>query len=218
MKDEKKIVLELYNPSPSDLSIEIFTLKATDVIVSTIGNLTYTELCNEINVQPYLLTKASIFANTISQVSKKLKKTRKETNGIVREDFNYIAVDPMQKQYAINNIELNFTPSPLNGIEYTVEAGERVRIWFYYENKDLINIDSKKADEVELINNKKEDKKMKNKVAISNPMFVLINRYSKRKTALKDVIKSKAKFRKNDEISEQEVFESFDGSDFKEIQ
>lgn len=196
-------------------------LYGTKVSVDTGDNLTYTELLNELTNQPYLFKGMSIFADTISQVSQKVKITKKTNNGFVFTDLDYPRVDPMQRQFVINGINLNYVPSPINSINYTLEANQTVALWFFYEHKELVNYRTNQTTEnnikVPQMENKVIKKEVKKNVVI--PMFGIID-YQPNfvKPTLKEAIKKMATFKNNDEVSEDEVFNSFSGSDFKEIE
>ena len=191
----------------------------TKISIDTGDNLTYDELVNDLSNNPYYFSSASIFANTISQVSQKINRLKKTANGIVFEDLRFPRVSPEQKQFVINGIDIDFAPSPINRLKYKVLANQSVSLWFFYTNKDKFDIKEIETKEVQEVQKLKIEKEMKGKIEVVAPMVKLVNdKLNSKKRTIKELVSKGIKLRDNEEISNEEVFNSFDGSDFKEIQ
>jgi len=196
-------------------------ISGTTIAVSS-DNLTYSELLQELVNQPYFFDSMSVYANTNEQATEIVTKVKKTQAGESYQELSFPKIDPKQFQPVIEGIELNYSPSPINKLKYTVKGGQSLSLWFYYrhrpiislKNKKVIDIDSKDINQNE---SKPEVKIMNVKKSIYAPMFLLVNKNVAKKKSIKDLIKSKSKLRDITQISENEVFKAFDDTDFKEI-
>ena len=196
-------------------------INGTKIAVSS-DNLTYPELLQELVNQPYFFDSMSVYANTNEQAMEIVTKVKKTQAGESYQELSFPKIDPKQFQPVIEGIELNYSPSPINKLKYTVKGSQSLSLWFYYrhrpiislKNKKVIDIDSKDINQNE---SKPEVKIMNVKKSIYAPMFLLANKNVAKKKSIKDLIKSKSKLRDITQISENEVFKAFDDTDFKEI-
>ena len=196
------------------------TLKNSNVAVSTGNSLSYNELMNELQFQPYIFDDMSIFADTSSQVSQIVTKTKKTSGGEVYEEIEFPKISPTQYQFVIDNIKLSFIPSPINSLKYKVKANQSVSIWFFYRHRELIDYKSENIKVPSVINNKEIMKSQSKPTEISifiNPIFSLVNkvgRPKKQNKTIKEIIGLDIKTR---DVSNQEVITAFEDSDFIEL-
>jgi len=194
-------------------------VKDTNIAVSVDG-LSYSELLSELINQPYIFDEMSVFANTSSQSTQIVQKIKKTQSGESFESLEFPRLDPIQIQFVINKIKLDFIPSPINKLRYTVKGNESVSLWFFYRTKSLFNYKSKLENIIvpEAVNNNEISNinivKMKKQIEV--PMINLVQKNIKRKS-IKDIVKTKSKLRDITQISDTEVFGAFDDSDFKKI-
>lgn len=191
-------------------------ISGSTVAVTSNSELSYNEISNDLQVQPYIIDSINVYANTLSQVDIRWKKIIKNANGVSATDFNQPRVDPMQKQFAIENIPLNFTPSSINILGYRLNGLQTVRVFFYYRTKDQFDLANKNCLSKENFDSNTKfinPEIMIHKKQINIPLIDLT------KPTIKAVsIKEKiAKEIKPREISEAEVFSAFDGVDYKEM-
>ena len=189
----------------------IETIAGSTVSVTTEGGITYNELLSELQNQPYIISSVNIYTNTQAQSLQRFRKTQKEANGVSLIEFERPKLDPMQNQFAIEGIETKFTPSPLNALNYIVKGNETVRMWLYYKM-----IDMSVPRDIPPINNvsPKKNDKMIIKQSI-NPFFDLVGITNVKKINIKEDIKKDVKLR--NDITDEEVYNSFDGLDYKNI-
>jgi hypothetical protein len=194
-------------------------IKDTNIAV-TVDGLSYSELLSELTNQPYIFDEMSVFANSSSQSTQIVQKIKKTQSGESFESLESPKLDPIQIQFVINKIKLDFIPSPINKLRYTVKANESVSLWFFYRTKSLFNYKPKLENIIvpEVVNNNEVSNinivKMKKQIEV--PMVSLVQKNIKRKS-IKEIVKSKSKLRNITQISETEVFGAFDDSDFKKI-
>lgn len=188
----------------------IEVISGTTVEVSTGTSITYAELLNELQTQPYIINSVNVYANSQAQSTQRLRKTQKEANGLSLVDFKRPKLDPMQNQYAIENIETNFTPSSLNALNYNLKGNQTVRMWLYYSRVDMSEITEEKFEEL----NNEKPKEMIVRESI-NPVFDLLGITNIKKINIKEDIKKNLILR--DDVSDDEVYNSFDGLDYNEL-
>lgn len=191
-------------------------ISGSTVAVISNSELSYNEISNDLQVQPYIIDSINVYANTLSQVDIRWKKITKNANGLSATDFNQPRVDPMQKQFAIENIPLNFTPSSINNLGYRLNGLQTVRVFFYYRTKDQFDLGNKKCLSQENFNPNTpflNPEIMIHKKQINIPLIDLTKERIKT-VSIKEKIAKSVKPR---EISEAEVFSAFDGVDYKEI-
>jgi len=175
---------------------------------------------NELQFQPYIFDDMSIFADTSSQVSQIVTKTKKTSGGEVYEEIEFPKISPTQYQFVIDNIKLSFIPSPINSLKYKVKANQSVSIWFFYRHRELIDYKSENIKVPSVINNKEIMKSQSKPTEISifiNPIFSLVNkvgRPKKQNKTIKEIIGLDIKTR---DVSNQEVITAFEDSDFIEL-
>ena len=189
----------------------IETIAGSTVSVTTEGGITYNELLSELQNQPYMINPVNIYTNTQAQSLQRFRKIQREANGVSLVEFERPKLDPMQNQFAIEGIETKFTPSPLNALNYIVKGNETVRMWLYYKM-----IDMSVPRDIPPINNvsPKKIEKMIIKQSI-NPFFYLVGITNVKKINIKEDIKKDVKLR--NDITDEEVYNSFDGLDYKNI-
>ena len=186
-------------------------LSGSTVTVETEGGITYSELLSELQNQPYMINPVNIYTNTQEQSLQRFRKTQREANGVSLIEFERPKLDPMQNQFAIEGIETKFTPSPLNALNYNMKGNQTVRIWLYYKM-----IDISKSSNIPPINKvpSKKVEKMIIKESI-NPFFDLIGITNVKKINIKEDVEKNINLR--NDITDEEVYNSFDGLDYKEI-
>jgi hypothetical protein len=186
------------------------TIQGSTVIATTNSDLTYSELVNELINQPYIIDSISVFASTLAQASEQLKKVERVSSGQSVTKFNYPTIDPLQKQFSIIGIDANFSPSPVSSIVYTIKANETVTLFFYYKMIDQIEDIAKLEAIVPIqIQNKKT---MKTETIIIIPMFELVGKSFAKTIVDKMSIKVIPR-----EVTHDEIFNSFGGTDFKQL-
>jgi hypothetical protein len=185
--------------------------KNSTVTISTGTSISYEELMSELQNQPYIINSVNVYADTQEQAMQRLKKTKKTASGLVYVDFERPRVDPMQNQFAIEGIETKFTPSALNSLNYNLKGNESVRMWFYYNRIDISEINQKKFNKI--IEPKTIEKMIKIAKSI-NPLFDLVGVKEERQITIKEKL---APSIENRDITDEEVYNSFDGLDFKEL-
>jgi hypothetical protein len=186
--------------------------KNTTVEITTETSITYDELLSELQNQPYIIDSVNVYTNSQSQSMQRLKKTQKIGTGLVYVDFERPRLDPMQSQFAIEGIQTKFTPSSLNSLNYNMKGGESVRMWFYYNRIDISEINQKKFNEI--VETKKVEKMIKISKSI-NPLFDLVGIKQERQITIKEKL---APTIENRDVTDEEVYNSFDGLDFKELE
>jgi hypothetical protein len=189
----------------------IDTIAGSTVAVQTEGGITYNELLSELQNQPYIISSVNIYTNSQAQSLQRFRKTQREKNGYTLIEFERPKLDPMQNQFAIEGIETKFTPSHLNALNYRIKGGESVRIWLYYNMVDMSI--PKDIPPINKVLPKKVEK-MIIKESI-NPFFDLIGITNVKKINIKEDVKKTINLR--DDITDEEVYNSFDGLDYKEI-
>ena len=187
------------------------TIAGSTVSVTTEGGITYNELLSELQNQPYMINPVNIYTNTQSQSLQRFRKTQREANGYSLIEFERPKLDPMQNQFAIEGIETKFTPSPLNALNYNMKGGQTVRIWLYYKM-----IDTSVPSNIPPIKNvlPKKVEKMIIKQSI-NPFFDLMGITNIKKINIKEDVKKNINLR--NDVTDEEVYNSFDGLDYKNI-
>lgn len=188
----------------------IQVIAGTTVEVSTGTSITYAELLNELQTQPYIITYVNVYTDSQAQSTQRLRKTQKEANGLSLVDFKRPKLDPMQRQFAIENIETNFTPSPLNALNYNLKGNQSVRIWLYYNRIDMSEITEDKFKELE--NPKPKEMIVRESI---NPVFDLLGITNVKKINIKEDIKKNIVLR--DDVTDEEIYNSFDGLDYNEL-
>ena len=188
------------------------------VSITTGTSITYQELLSELSYQPYKVNTINVYAETQEQAMQRLKKVKRTTFGVTETDFDRPRIDPMQQQYAIEHINTEFTPSPINTLNYVVNGGEYVRMWLYYSRIEQLKLKSKDSENLQNVNILKSkliipNKMLKIKESI-NPLFDLVGTYVHKKENIKDSI---AKTIEKREITDEEVYNSFDSLDFNEF-
>jgi hypothetical protein len=186
--------------------------KNSTVVITTGTSITYGELLSELQNQPYIINTINIYANTQAQSMQRLKKIKRTMSGVSATDFNRPRIDPMQNQFAIEHIDANFTPSPINILNYNMKGLESVRMWFYYDRIDISEINQKKFNEII------EPKTIKKMIKISksiNPLFDLVGTKQERQITIKEKLAPTIEKR---DVTDEEVYNSFDGLDFKELE
>ena len=190
----------------------IETIAGSTVSVTTEGGITYNELVSELQTQPYIINPVNIYTNTQAQSLQRFRKTQKEATGYTLIEFERPKLDPMQNQFAIEGIETKFTPSALNALNYNIKANQTVRIWLYYKMIDISH--PSEIPPISKVLPTKKVEKMIIKQSI-NPFFDLMGIKNIEKINIKEDIKKTINLR--DDVTDEEVYNSFDGLDFKNI-
>jgi hypothetical protein len=190
----------------------IETIAGSTVEVTTEGGISYNELLSELQNQPYIISSVNIYTNSQAQSLQRFRKTQREKNGYTLIDFERPKLDPMQNQFAIEGIDTKFTPSHLNSLNYNMKGGETVRLWMYYNRID-ISVPSDIPPITKVLPTKKVEKMIIKKSI--NPFFDLIGIKNIEKINIKEDVKKNINLR--NDITDEEVYNSFDGLDYKEI-
>jgi regulator of extracellular matrix RemA (YlzA/DUF370 family) len=216
--EDKIINIELTNIKTSDRVANLFATNPEDLkdILSAFTIITegvsYSELLSELTNQPYILDKMSVYADTSEQVTQKLTKIKRTSNGISKTEVEYPKLNPNQFQFVLENIKLDFIPSPISKLQYRVKANQTVNLWFYYRNIDATTMLTENKKELLLetpIN--KNIKQSSMRIEKTNPLISIIK---PKKRTIKEIVKSNSKLRDITQISDEEVFNAFDETDF----
>jgi hypothetical protein len=190
----------------------IEVIAGSTIAVTTEGGITYSELVSELQNQPYIISSVNIYTNTQAQSLQRFRKTQKEANGYTLIEFERPKLDPMQNQFAIEGIETKFTPSSLNALNYNINGDQTVRIWLYYKMIDISH--PSEIPPITKVLPTKKVEKMIIKESI-NPFFDLMGITNVKKINIKEDVKKTINLR--NDVTDEEVYNSFDGLDFKNI-
>jgi hypothetical protein len=190
----------------------IEVISGSTVTVQTEGGITYNELLSELQTQPYIINPVNIYTNTQAQSLQRFRKTQKEATGYTLIEFERPKLDPMQNQFAIEGIQTKFTPSALNALNYNIKANQTVRIWLYYKMIDISQ--PSEIPPIKKVLPTKKVEKMIIKESI-NPFFDLMGITNVKKINIKEDIKKTINLR--NDITDEEVYNCFDGLDYKNI-
>ncbi len=207
------INIEISNISATDEVLDLFSFGFNIPIKVSItpDAISYSELISELTNQPYILDTMSVFADTSEQVTQQLTKIKRTPNGTSKTEVEYPKIDPNQFQFVLNNIKLDFTPSPVSKLQYTIKANQTVNLWFYF----------RKINTLDMLENKKPllmQKGLKESTKINiikmNKVNPLISLTKPKKRTIKEIVKSNSTLRDITQISDEEVFNAFDETDF----
>jgi len=225
---------------PNGIPIVPFVAKSTRAIAGTTIaiestiNISVNELVQELTQQSYLLFGSNIYANSLAQANQEYNLTLRAPNGKQKEDFIYPAIVPMQKQFALENIEMCYTPSPTNSLNYTLLPSESVTLFFKYSGgsndkyKEIIRWYAENRSKLcsgELYRdprysqlNQEPTTRIKNKIEMSskrtNPVHELLYKH---RPELRNVKNSVTKYIDPDRVIEdEEVYNAFLGTDYRE--
>ena len=189
----------------------IETISGSTVEVTTEGGITYNELLSELQTQPYIINPVNIYTNTQAQSLQRFRKTQKEATGYTLIEFERPKLDPMQNQFAIEGIQTKFTPSALNALNYNIKGGQTVRIWLYYKMIDM-SVPKEIPPITKVLPKKVEKMIIRQSI---NPFFDLMGITNVKKINIKEDIKKTINLR--NDVTDEEVYNSFDGLDYKNI-
>jgi len=114
------------------------------------GGVTYNELVSELSTQPYVYTTLYVKADTASQLGQAVNMNYLQPNGTANLALAQPTLDPNSDQFVNYEVPLYMPTSALNNLEYTLEAGESVRLILRYEHTELFDA-LKLLDEGKLI-------------------------------------------------------------------
>lgn len=198
-----------------DINANVIQGSSVDVTVES-SDLTYNEIVSELQYQPYLLKWVSVYANTLNQANQTWSIDNREASGKLYDDYRHPALNPMFRQFVNPEIKLDFSPSSTNILQYTVAAGESVRVIFGYTHKELLTLPEKaivvpKLEIIELPDVIESHK------SHPVPMLDLIKKhtYNPNGNFLKKIIRPYVK--PDRIITKEEVYSAFLGSDYKEL-
>ncbi len=126
-------------------------IEGTGISVEDEAGISYSELIAGIrtNADPYLFYNIAVFAETLEQANTTFQKAIRGIDGTVECDFDAVTITPMQSQFVVNSIPLNFLPKAISGLNYVVKAQSCVRLIVNYR-RDTID---KLVEEMEKIEN-----------------------------------------------------------------
>lgn len=104
-----------------------------------VNGITYNELVSELSTQPYIFTTAYIKADTVDQLGEPFKMNYLQPNGTAKLELAQPTLDPNQSELVNYEVPLYMPTSALNNIQYTLQAGESVRMILRYEHEDLFD-------------------------------------------------------------------------------
>jgi hypothetical protein len=119
------------------------------VVVTSESNINMNEISQELSYQPYKLDNIDVYANTLAQANNQIWKATRMANGVEYDDYEQPAVNPIQNQFALIYMQLDYTPSPTNDLIYKVDAGERVRIICRYSHISLYRINEIQVEQID---------------------------------------------------------------------
>lgn len=176
-------------------------------------SLTYNELVSELNSQPYKLDFVNVYANDINQVNTSFVVNNVEMTGHLVSEEQGISLSPISKQFVQLNIPIDYTPRPTSSLEYTVGAGENLKLIFSYSHaklirlpKDVILVPKKELPNIEGVFRQ---------LAGRNPLTALIEDSNlSHGGRIKKVLQ---KYVEPSKVDVRQVWSAFDDSDFKEL-
>lgn len=126
-------------PQPTSLFADSSTTAATgsSVQVTSESNVTMNEITQEVAFQAYKMNSVNIYADNINQANNDMTVGTRTSAGVQYRDIKYPAINPIQRQFALENVELGFIPSVTNKLLYKVDANQRVRLIFKYSKVTL---------------------------------------------------------------------------------
>lgn len=200
---------------PNGEAAALFASVASTVVAGTTANISSQSSTVDLNSQtqelafnPYLLDKVNVYASSLGQANQQFQLIDKRPNGVKRNTFKHPTVNPVQPQFALQNIELNYRPTPTNKLEYTLLANETLTLIFNYKGAPI----EEYIKSIPLSESKTPTKM--NYYQINNPMIDIVARSNRGKVTISDAVKE---FILADrEINEEEVFLAFTGSDMTE--
>jgi len=92
----------------------------------------YNSLSEELNFGSYRLDYVNVYADNIEQANRYFSKTIRNSNGNKRVNIENPTISPVQSQFAVEEVNIDYVVTPTNKLEYTLGAGESVRLIFKY--------------------------------------------------------------------------------------
>jgi hypothetical protein len=99
--------------------------------------LSMTEITQELTYQPYKIDTIDVFASNVAQANQQFSVGTRSPNGTQYRDVKNPAVNPIQPQSALIDIQLGFEPSPTNILLYKMNPLESVRLILKYSHIGL---------------------------------------------------------------------------------
>ncbi len=114
-------------------------ISGTSAEVSVGYGVSYNALCTDLTTQPYLLTTMYASSTSQDQSTQSLLTSIYDANGVLKSKPFHPIVDPNQSQNVQMAVPIYMPTSAFNELQYTVLAGETVKLVIRYENADLFN-------------------------------------------------------------------------------
>lgn len=119
-------------PSQNFVDSSTDAVRGSSVKVTSESGIPMNEITQEVAFQPYILDTVNVYADTMAQANNDVKVLKRWSNGQEYKRFEYPTVNPMQPQFALEDVKIDFPPSPTNYLGYNVDGGESVRMIFKY--------------------------------------------------------------------------------------
>lgn len=134
-----------FSVRPTPLPSKVFTTGTTSFISGTSAEVSvgygvsYNALCTDLTTQPYLLTTMYASSTNQDQSTQSLLTSIYDANGVLKSKPFHPIVDPNQSQNVQMAVPIYMPTSAFNELQYTILAGETVKLVVRYENADLFN-------------------------------------------------------------------------------
>jgi len=110
----------------------VFGISGSTVSIPNSEAIDYNAITSELNNGCYKLPCVNVYANDIAQANREFVSLKRKTNGFQKKKILNPAVSPMQQQFVTENVQIQFTPLAGSLLEYTLNAGESVRLIIQY--------------------------------------------------------------------------------------
>ena len=203
-----------------------FTASLSNVVAGSTGVVQseYTPSLNDITqelvYQPYVLVDVDIFANSRPQVNKNLSLIERDPNGKELTRLEFPKLSPNASQSVILSQPLRYQPTPTNNLEYTLLAGETVRLIFKYIGGNLSELvvpESTSDIYIEEIKHNllPKPKKPMKYLPITNPMLRLTRRTKIKSAKNFKIIEDYMEENRGDAVPVEEIKTAFRDTDYR---
>lgn len=138
-------IYNFFSIRPTPLPSKVFATGTTVFISDTFAQVSvgygvsYNALCTDLTTQPYLLTTMYASSTSQDQSTQSLLTSIYDANGVLKSKPFHPIVDPNQSQNVQMAVPIYMPTSSFNELQYTILAGQTVKLVIRYENADLFN-------------------------------------------------------------------------------
>jgi hypothetical protein len=180
------------------------------VVVDSESSISMNTLTQELVYQPYKLLSVNVYANDIDQANKTFELIDKNRSGKLLKTFSYPTVNPIQNQFALEDVKLEYLPSATNQLRYTLDPSESVRLILKYEHaEELLNEDNQL---VLLGSSENTDVMTTRYIQVKNPMIGLVLKQDKAFTPIAKIVGEYVN--EEEGMTYEQFYSAFDGNDF----